>query len=140
MIVTVQPLFERLLVLVRVILIAVALAAVAAPVLAAQPPAATERPAVGGEANLVLPDLSVVDFHGVNGRTLLMGGLVICALGLVFGLMTFMQLKNLPVHASMGEVSEVIYETGKTYLITQGKFILVLAVFLGVGLMFYFGV
>ena len=80
--------------------------------------------ASGGEASLVLPDLSTVDFRGINGRTLLMGGLVVCALGLLFGLMTFTQLKNLPVHASMLEVSELIYETCKTYLITQGKFIL----------------
>ena len=78
---------------------------------AVQPPAASDAaPArAGGEADLVLPDLSVVDFHGVNGRTLLMGGLVICALGLLFGLATFAQLKALPVHASMLEVSELIY-------------------------------
>ena len=64
--------------------------------------AARRRPShAGGEASLVLPDLSTVDFRGINGRTLLMGGLVVCALGLLFGLMTFTQLKNLPVHASM---------------------------------------
>ena len=79
-----------------------------------------------------MPDLSSVDFRGINGRTLLMGGLVVCALGLLFGLMTFTQLKNLPVHASMLEVSELIYETCKTYLITQGKFILILWVFIAV--------
>ncbi len=94
----------------------------------------------GGEASLVLPDLSGVDFHGVNGRTLLMSGLVVCALGLLFGLMTFMQLKNLPVHASMLEVSELIYETCKTYLVTQGKFILLLEVFIGAIMVVYFGV
>ena len=67
-----------------------------------QPPrAAAPAGAGGGEASLVLPDLSTVDFRGINGRTLLMGGLVVCALGLLFGLMTFTQLKNLPVHASM---------------------------------------
>src|SRR5205809_438645 len=60
----------------------------------------------GGEASLVLPDLSTVDFHGINGRTLLMGGLVVCGLGLLFGLLTFTQLKALPVHRSMREVSE----------------------------------
>src|SRR5690349_478407 len=65
--------------------------------------------ASGGEVNLVLPDLSRVDFRGVNGRTLLTGGLVVCALGLLFGLVVFTQLKNLPVHASMLEVSELIY-------------------------------
>ena len=78
------------------------------------------------------PTCRRVDFRGINGRTLLMGGLVVCALGLLFGLMTFTQLKNLPVHASMLEVSELIYETCKTYLITQGKFILLLEVFIGV--------
>ena len=98
-----------------------------------QAPAAQAPRARGGEANLVLPDL--VDrstFHGINGRTLLMGGLVVCALGLLFGLVIFTQLKNLPVHASMLEISELIYETCKTYLITQGKFILILEVFIGV--------
>src|SRR5581483_726989 len=84
----------------------------------------------GGEAALVVPDLGSVEFRGVNGRTLLMGGLVIAALGLLFGLMTFTQLKNLPVHASMREVSELIYETCKTYLITQGRFILILWAFI----------
>jgi K(+)-stimulated pyrophosphate-energized sodium pump len=94
----------------------------------------------GGEASLVLPDLSSVDFMGINGRTLLMGGLVICTLGLLFGLTVFTQLKNLPVHASMLEVSELIYETCKTYLVTQGKFILLLEVFIGVIIAFYYGI
>src|SRR6187200_1365225 len=94
----------------------------------------------GGEAALIIPDLSSVDFRGINGRTLLMGGLVICALGLLFGLMTFTQLRALPVHASMLEVSELIYETCKTYLVTQGKFILLLELFIGVIMVFYFGV
>jgi K(+)-stimulated pyrophosphate-energized sodium pump len=109
---------------------------------AAQPSAqADAAPArAGGEADLVLPDLSVVSFHGVNGRTLLMGGLVICALGLLFGLATFAQLKALPVHPSMLEVSELIYETCKTYLVTQGKFILLLEVFIGAIMVAYFGV
>src|SRR4051794_37165087 len=73
--------------------------------------AATESASAGGEANLVVPDLSTVQFGGWNGRTLLMGGLVVCALGLLFGLMTFSELKNMPVHSSMLEVSELIYET-----------------------------
>ena len=94
----------------------------------------------GGEASLVLPDLSTVDFRGVNGRTLLMGGLLVCAFGLLFGLVVFTQLKNLPVHPAMLEVSELIYETCKTYLITQGKFILLLELFIGVIMIFYFGV
>ena len=94
----------------------------------------------GGEASLVLPDLSQVDFLGVDGHSLLMGGLVVCALGLLFGLLTFTQLKALPVHSSMREVSELIYETCKTYLTTQGKFILILEVFIGVIMVFYYGV
>jgi K(+)-stimulated pyrophosphate-energized sodium pump len=114
------------------------------PVVASAQPPATAEPATTvehrGEADLVLPDLSTVDFHGVNGRTLLMAGLLVCGLGLLFGLMTFTQLKKLPVHASMLEVSELIYETCKTYLITQGKFILLLEVFIGVILVFYYGV
>src|SRR6185369_15078259 len=93
----------------------------------------------GGEANLKLPDLSTVEFRGVNGRTLLMSGLVVAALGLVFGLVAFTQLKNLPVHSSMREVSELIYETCKTYLTTQGKFILVLWVFIAVIIGAYYG-
>jgi len=105
-----------------------------------QTPGATQEVVHRGEADLILPDLTTVDFHGVNGRTLLMSGLLVCGLGLLFGLMTFTQLKNLPVHASMLEVSELIYETCKTYLVTQGKFILLLEVFIGVIMVFYFGV
>jgi K(+)-stimulated pyrophosphate-energized sodium pump len=93
----------------------------------------------GGEANLVVPDLSVVEFGGINGRSLLMGGLVVCALGLLFGLTTFTGLKNLPVHASMREVSELIYETCKTYLLTQGRFILILWVFIAAIMVAYYG-
>src|SRR5215510_11397573 len=92
-----------------------------------------------GEANLVVPDLSTVSFRGFNGRTLLMGGLGVCALGLLFGLMTFTELKNLPVHSSMREVSELIYETCKTYLVTQGRFILLLWVFIATIIAAYFG-
>src|SRR5712671_6090915 len=143
MIVTVQTLLRR-----RLAVPALALffcsVIVAMPRLAhaqAQPAAPTEAAAAvgGGEASLVLPDLSTVLFHDINGRTLLMGGLVICALGLLFGLTTFTQLKNLPVHASMLEVSELIYETCKTYLITQGKFIMFLWVFIAVIISAYYG-
>jgi K(+)-stimulated pyrophosphate-energized sodium pump len=94
----------------------------------------------GGEASLILPDLGQVDFHGVNARTLLSTGLLICILGLLFGLVIFMQLKNLPVHSAMREISELIYETCKTYLITQGKFILLLEIFIGIIMLIYFGV
>jgi K(+)-stimulated pyrophosphate-energized sodium pump len=93
----------------------------------------------GGEANLLLPDLSTVNFLGVDGHTLLLFGLIICALGLAFGLMSFTQLRNLPVHRSMREISELIYETCKTYLVTQGKFIMVLWLFIGAIAAVYFG-
>src|SRR6266513_2269196 len=94
----------------------------------------------GGEASLVVPDLGTVTFGGISGRALLAWGLVVCARGLVFGIVIYGQLKNLPVHASMREISELIYETCKTYLITQGKFLLVLEVFIGVIMVLYFGV
>ncbi len=93
----------------------------------------------GGEANLQLPDLGTVDFFGgTNGRTLLMVGLVVSALGLGFGLMMYTSLKNMPVHASMLEVSELIYETCKTYLIQQGKFLMILELFIGAIIFVYF--
>jgi K(+)-stimulated pyrophosphate-energized sodium pump len=105
-------------------------------------PAAQQTPArhAGGEANLILPDLGSVDFQGYSGRTLLTVGLFVSLLGLVFGMVIFVQLRNLPVHRSMHEISELIYETCKTYLITQGKFILLLELFIGVIMVFYFGV
>ncbi len=94
----------------------------------------------GGEANLKLPDLNSASFlGGINGGTLLMGGLVVSALGLVFGLIIFVRLRKMPVHASMLEVSELIYETCKTYLATQGKFLMILEGFIAVIIVFYFG-
>jgi K(+)-stimulated pyrophosphate-energized sodium pump len=95
--------------------------------------------AAGGEASLKIPDLGQMQVAGMGGRALLMLGLGVCVLGLVFGLVIFSQLKNLPVHAAMREISELIYETCKTYLITQGKFILLLEVFIGVIIVLYFG-
>ena len=94
----------------------------------------------GGEANLILPDLSTVHHFGLDGRALLMIGLLFCVGGLLFGMTIFVQLKNLPVHRSMREMSELIYETCKTYLITQGKFILLLWAFIAVIISLYFGV
>ncbi len=95
----------------------------------------------GGEAELVLPDLGQATFlGGINGRSLLMIGLGVCALGLLFGLMIYTQLKNMPVHSSMLEISELIYETCKTYLLTQGKFLLILEAFIGSVILLYFGV
>ncbi|MGB9609936.1 MAG: sodium-translocating pyrophosphatase [Bryobacteraceae bacterium] len=93
----------------------------------------------GGEASLVLPDLNQATFFGIGGRSLLMIGLVVCALGLLFGLSIYMRLKNMPVHKSMLEVSELIYETCKTYLATQGRFLLILELFIAVIIVFYFG-
>ncbi|MGA2132799.1 MAG: sodium-translocating pyrophosphatase [Bryobacteraceae bacterium] len=94
----------------------------------------------GGEASLNLPDLDSATFlGGIGGRSLLMFGLVFCVLGMVFGLIIYNRLKNMAVHKSMLEVSELIYETCKTYLITQGKFLILLECFIGVIIVFYFG-
>ncbi len=94
----------------------------------------------GGEAGLKLPDLSDVVFRGIDGHRLLLVGILFCFLGLLFGLVIFIQLKNLPVHRSMREISELIYETCKTYLITQGKFIMLLWIFIAAIVIAYFGV
>ncbi|AUX39871.1 potassium transporter [Sorangium cellulosum] len=96
--------------------------------------------ASASESDLVLPDLGSQSFGGVDGRTLLLGGIVVCALGFVFGLVIFTQLNKLPVHRAMREISELIYETCKTYLVTQFKFILVLEVLIGAVMVLYFGV
>src|SRR5512133_3518151 len=93
----------------------------------------------GGEASLVLPDLSSETFLGVTGHSLLLFGILVCALGLVFGLVIARQLKALPVHRSMLEISELIYETAKTYLVTQGKFIAILWGFIALVIVAYFG-
>ncbi|MBP1600608.1 MAG: potassium transporter [Acidobacteria bacterium] len=93
----------------------------------------------GGEASLVLPDLSQVSFGGINARTLLFVGLGVCLLGLLFGLVIYIELKKLPVHRSMREISDLIYETCKTYLIQQGKLLLILEIFIGIIIAVYFG-
>src|SRR5437870_8196730 len=120
-----------------IVAVLVAVLVAIAPALAQTPAPASSHS--GGEASLKIPDLGGIAFSGVPGRTLLMLGLIVCGLGLVFGLVIFNQLKNLPVHASMREISELIYETCKTYLITQGKFILLLEVFIGIIIVVYFG-
>jgi K(+)-stimulated pyrophosphate-energized sodium pump len=103
--------------------------------------AAASAPAqeAGGEAGLKLPDLSQVSFLGIDGHKLLLFGIVICIFGLAFGLVIYTRLKNLPVHKSMRDISELIYETCKTYLITQGKFLMILWVFIAVVIVLYFG-
>src|SRR5689334_9502901 len=94
----------------------------------------------GGEANLLIPDLNSVQFlGGIGGKTLLAYGLLVCAAGLFFAMTIYGRLKNMPVHKSMLEISELIYETCKTYLQTQGKFIMQLWVFIGIIVAIYFG-
>jgi K(+)-stimulated pyrophosphate-energized sodium pump len=97
-------------------------------------------PARASELELKLPDLHQAIFLGVNGWTLLTFGLVVSALGFVFGIAMYRHLRNLPVHESMREISELIYETCKTYLITQGKFLMILEIFIGAVIVLYFGV
>ncbi len=98
--------------------------------------------AQSGEAALKLPDLHSSMFinSSVSGPTLLMIGLGVSVLGFVFGIAMYTHLRNLPVHESMLEISELIYETCKTYLITQGKFLMILEIFIGAVIVLYFGV
>src|SRR5262245_47349184 len=99
--------------------------------LAACVPALFAQDEPTGEANLKLPDLRTATFWGtIDGHSLLMWGLAVSALGLIFGVMIYVRLKNMPVHPSMREVSELIYETCKTYLATQGRFLILLEVFI----------
>jgi K(+)-stimulated pyrophosphate-energized sodium pump len=109
----------------------------AAPATQAAPEAAARG---GGEADIKLPDLGLVPVGGYNGRTLLMVGLGVSVFGLLFGLVVLNQLKNLPVHRSMREISELIYETCKTYLVTQGRFLAILEIFIAAIIVLYFGV
>lgn len=97
----------------------------------------------GGEVNIVLPDLTnnavKAEFlGGMSGSKLLMIGLIVCMLGMGFGMMIYMQLKAMPVHKSMLEISELIYETCKAYLFRQGKFLLVLWAFVAAAMIAYF--
>ena len=107
--------------------------------LAALVAALTASPAAASEADLRLPDLASVSFLGLDGHNLLVFGLLFCVAGMLFGLVNYIQLKNLPVHRSMREISELIFETCKTYLVTQGKFIMVLWAFIGAVMVYYFG-
>jgi K(+)-stimulated pyrophosphate-energized sodium pump len=127
-------------------LVAALLAGGSATALASgQEPAQPAAPAAanvhhGGEANLILPDLGQATFLGVSGHTLLLYGLLVCVAGLFFGYHIYHQVRRLPVHQSMAEIADLIYETCKTYLLQQGKFILVLELFIAVIIVFYFGV
>jgi len=119
-----MPLFRRAHVLTCLTLFL--LIAAAAPVFAQS---AAEQ---SGEVSLVVPD-------GVKGSPLLLSGLLISLLGMGFGLIIYHKLRNLPVHSSMREISELIYETCKTYLLTQGRFLMILETFIGAAIIFYFG-
>ncbi|MCC6696097.1 MAG: sodium-translocating pyrophosphatase [Candidatus Hydrogenedentes bacterium] len=112
-------------------------AALCALALAVFLPAGT---AIASEADLVIPDLASVNFIGsINGHHLLLFGLLICIGGLGFGWLQYTQIRKLPVHRSMHDISNLIYETCKTYLITQGKFLAFLWAFLAVIMVVYFG-
>src|SRR6185312_15988202 len=103
--------------------------------------ARAQEPVPSGEATLKVPDLSQGPrFFGLDGHTLLLFGIAFCIFGFIFGLVIYSRLKNLPVHQSMREISELIYETCKTYLINQGKFLLLLWAFIAAIIVLYFGV
>lgn len=111
-----------------------------APLYALASPSAPARThAPGGEVNLVLPSLDQGSFFGLTGHQFLLGGLAICVLGLLFGLQSYLAVRKMPVHAAMREISELIYETCKAYMVQQGKLLLVLELFIGTVMVAYFG-
>jgi K(+)-stimulated pyrophosphate-energized sodium pump len=128
------------------VLLLFALATVAAqPARAAQPETApgvaapvSHEHTPGGEVNIALPDLAQGDFLGLNGHEILLSGLVVCVLGLLFGAWTYSSVRRLPVHRAMADVSDLIYATCKTYLVQQGKLLLVLEIFIGTIIVAYF--
>lgn len=97
-----------------------------------------EQHEIGGEANLQLPDLGGVQFLGLPGSTLLALGLIVCALGLAFGVLTYRSLKRMPAHRSMREISELIYTTCKAYLVEQGRFLFLLWAFIATIIVIYY--
>ncbi|MDH5282835.1 MAG: sodium/proton-translocating pyrophosphatase, partial [Gemmatimonadota bacterium] len=103
---------------------------------AAAPVVTEHRP--GGEVNLQLPDLASVDFLGFTGHEILLSGLVVCVLGLLFGLWSYAAVKKLPVHKAMADVSDIIYETCKAYMVQQGKFLMGLWLFVSAVIIVYF--
>ncbi len=96
-------------------------------------------PLMAGEADINLPDLSKVFFGSVGAVPLMIAGLVVCAFGLVFGIIQYRQTKAMPVHPCMDAVSQTIWETCKTYLIQQGKFLAILWILIGICMVYYFG-
>ncbi|MCU0231959.1 MAG: sodium/proton-translocating pyrophosphatase, partial [Acidobacteria bacterium] len=127
---------SRLRSVVSVLLLALLALGVAAPALASE--TGGHRP--GGEVNLRLPNLDdpAAQFLGYTGHQILLFGLIVCVLGLLFGAWTYAGVKKLPVHRSMAEVSALIYETCKAYLIQQGKFLMILLAFIAAVIVFYF--
>ena len=121
---------------VPLVLAVAALALLLAPAASAAPPGGAHTP--GGEVNIQLPSLEQGEFFGLNGRQFLLGGLAITTLGLLFGLWSYFEVGKLPVHRAMAEISELIYETCKAYLIQQGKFLLLLELFIGAIIVAYF--
>jgi K(+)-stimulated pyrophosphate-energized sodium pump len=116
------------------------LAPVTVPVALAQEAAAqaTTEHRPGGEVNIRLPDLDQVSFLGFTGHQILLSGIFVCILGLLFGLASYNMVKRLPVHRSMAEVSELIYETCKAYMVQQGRFLMILFGFIGAVIVVYF--
>jgi K(+)-stimulated pyrophosphate-energized sodium pump len=113
-----------------------ALSAVVTSLLSLAGPVQEHRP--GGEVNLQLPDLNQGDFLGFTGHQILLSGLVVCVLGLLFGMVSYANIRKLPVHRAMAEVSELIYETCKAYLLQQGKFLMVLWLLIAIVISGYF--
>ncbi len=98
--------------------------------------------AYAGEADIKIPDLSTVQFNvfgiQISGLMLMYCGIFVCLIGAAFGLVQYIQTKNLPVHDSMRNVSNIIWETCKTYLFQQGKFLVVLWVLIAACIIYYF--
>ncbi|WP_438481001.1 sodium-translocating pyrophosphatase [Oleiharenicola lentus] len=104
--------------------------------------AASATPVFASEADIKIPDLTTVSFFNgaLSGTNVLMIGLVVCVLGTIYGWIQYIQTKNLPVHSSMAAVSQIIWETCKTYLFQQGKFLAALWVLIAACMVYYFGV
>jgi K(+)-stimulated pyrophosphate-energized sodium pump len=98
--------------------------------------------AFAGEADIKLPDLTTISFLGgaLSGIMILNAGLVVCFIGMIFGIMQYVQTKNLPAHKAMLDVSQTIWETCKTYLFQQGKFLIALWILIAICMIYYFGV
>ncbi|MGH7508349.1 MAG: sodium-translocating pyrophosphatase [Gemmatimonadales bacterium] len=134
-----MTMFTRTARLLLILLLGTALIPAALPALGAQESAqAAPEHRPGGEVNLRLPDLNQGDFLGFTGHEILLSGLLVCVLGLLFGLWSYTRVRNLPVHRSMAEISELIYETCKAYMVQQGKLLMVLLGFIGTVIVIYF--